>query len=86
MPEEIPEKKKQIKTLHIQADEDHVALQFYRKKGDLQKKPVIICTVINKLCKKFINKKLCKIRTSGNLYTFRRSMRASMNRYYMKIG
>ena len=36
MPEEIPEKKKQIKTLHIQADEDHVALQFYRKKGDLQ--------------------------------------------------
>lgn len=36
MPKEIPEKKKQIKTLHIQADEDHVALQFYRKKGDLQ--------------------------------------------------
>ena len=36
MPEEIPEKKKQIKTLHIQADEDHLALQFYRKKGDLQ--------------------------------------------------
>lgn len=36
MPEEIPEKKKQIKTLHIQADEDHVALQFYRKKGDLR--------------------------------------------------
>ena len=36
MPEEIPEKKKQIKTLHIQADENHVALQFYRKKGDLQ--------------------------------------------------
>ena len=36
MPEEIPEKKKQIKTLHILADEDHVALQFYRKKGDLQ--------------------------------------------------
>ena len=36
MPVEIPEKKKQIKTLHIQADEDHVALQFYRKKGDLQ--------------------------------------------------
>lgn len=36
MPVEIPEKKKQIKTLHIQADEDHVALQFYRKEGDLQ--------------------------------------------------
>lgn len=36
MPEEIPEKKKQIKTLHIQADEDHAALQFYRKKGDLR--------------------------------------------------
>ena len=36
MPEDIPEKKKRIKNLHIQADEDHVALQFYRKKGDLQ--------------------------------------------------
>ena len=36
MPEDIPEKKKRIKKLHIQADEDHVALQFYEKKGDLQ--------------------------------------------------
>ena len=36
MPEEIPEKKRRIKKLHIQADEDHVALQFYEKKGDLQ--------------------------------------------------
>lgn len=35
MPEDIPEKKKRIKKLHIQADEDHVALQFYEKKGDL---------------------------------------------------
>lgn len=36
MPEDIPEKKKRIKKLHIQADEDYVALQFYEKKGDLQ--------------------------------------------------
>lgn len=36
MPEEIPEQKKKIQTLHIQADEDHVALQFQNEKGDLQ--------------------------------------------------
>ena len=36
MPEDIPEKKKRIKNLHILTDEDHVALQFYRKKEDLQ--------------------------------------------------
>ena len=35
MPEDIPEQKKKIKNLHIQADEDHVALQFYRERGDL---------------------------------------------------
>lgn len=35
MPEDIPEQKKKIKNLHIQADEDHVALQFYKEKGDL---------------------------------------------------
>ena len=35
MPEEIPSKKKQIKNLHIQADEDHVSLQFNYQKGDL---------------------------------------------------
>lgn len=35
MPEEIPSKKKQIKNLHIQADEDHVSLQFNYRKGDL---------------------------------------------------
>ena len=27
---------KRIKNLHIQADEDHVALQFYKNKGDLK--------------------------------------------------
>lgn len=36
MPEEIPEKKEQLKTLHIQVNEDYVTRQFYRKKGDLQ--------------------------------------------------
>lgn len=36
MPEDVPEKKKRIKNLHIQADEDHVALQFYWKKRNLQ--------------------------------------------------
>ena len=33
--EEISVQKKKIKNLHIQADEDHVALQFSKKKGDL---------------------------------------------------
>lgn len=37
MPEEIPEQKKRIKNLHIQADEDHVSLQFHKQKGDLSK-------------------------------------------------
>ena len=37
MPEEIPEEKKKLKYLHIVADEDHVALQFQEKKGDLKK-------------------------------------------------
>lgn len=36
MPEDIPEQKKKLKNLHIQADEDHVALQFYGEKGDLR--------------------------------------------------
>ena len=36
IPEDVPEKKKRIKNLHIQADEDHVALQFYWKKRNLQ--------------------------------------------------
>lgn len=35
MPEDIPEQKRKIKSLHIQADEDHVALQFHNEKGDL---------------------------------------------------
>ena len=34
--EEVPVEKKRIKNLHIQADEDHVALQFYKNKGDLK--------------------------------------------------
>lgn len=33
MPEDIPEQKKKIKTLHIQADEDHVAFRFKKKEG-----------------------------------------------------
>ena len=33
--EEITIQNKKIKNLHIQADEDHVALQFSKKKGDL---------------------------------------------------
>lgn len=36
--EEIPVQKKKIKNLHIQADEDHVALQFSKKKGELPRK------------------------------------------------
>lgn len=31
---EQPEEKKQVKTLYIDADEDHVALQYLEKKGD----------------------------------------------------
>lgn len=31
---EHPEEKKQVKTLYIDADEDHVALQYLEKKGD----------------------------------------------------
>lgn len=34
---ELPAEKKKIKNLHIQADEDHVALQFLKTKGDIQK-------------------------------------------------
>lgn len=33
--ENIPEKKKQVDYLYIEADEDHIALQFREKKGDL---------------------------------------------------
>ena len=35
MPEDVPDEKKQIRNLHIMADEDHVSLQFYKEKGDL---------------------------------------------------
>lgn len=34
-PEPEPTEKKKLKTLHIVADEDHVAAQFWKKKGDL---------------------------------------------------
>ena len=34
--EVVPETKKKIKNLHIQADEDHVSLQFYTNRGDLK--------------------------------------------------
>ena len=33
--EEKPEKKKEVEYLYIEADEDHVSLQFREKKGDL---------------------------------------------------
>lgn len=33
--EEVPEKKKEMEYLYIEADEDHVSLQFREKKGDL---------------------------------------------------
>lgn len=36
-PESEPIEKKKLKTLHIVADEDHVAAQFWKKKGDLVK-------------------------------------------------
>lgn len=33
---EIPEEKKQVEYLYIDADEDHVPLQFFKKKGDIK--------------------------------------------------
>lgn len=33
--EEKPEKKKEVEYLYLEADEDHVSLQFHEKKGDL---------------------------------------------------
>lgn len=36
-PMEKPEKKKEVEFLYIEADEDHIALQFREKKGDLVK-------------------------------------------------
>ena len=35
--DQVPEKKKIVKYLYIDADEDHVALPFREKKGDLIK-------------------------------------------------
>jgi hypothetical protein len=35
--EELIEKKKQVRILHINADEDHVSAQFWEKKGDLER-------------------------------------------------
>ncbi len=37
IPEKEREEKKKVRCLHIEADEDHVAAQFYGKKGDLEK-------------------------------------------------
>ena len=37
MPKKECGEKKKIRSLHIEADEDHVAAQFYEKKGDLEK-------------------------------------------------
>lgn len=36
-PEEKPEKKKEVEYLYVEADEDHISLQFQEKKGDLEK-------------------------------------------------
>ena len=35
-PAEKPEEKRQVKTLYIDADEDHMALQYPREKGDIK--------------------------------------------------
>ena len=37
MPKKESEEKKKVRHLHIEADEDHVAAQFYEKKGDLER-------------------------------------------------
>ena len=37
MPEKECVEKKKVRCLHIEADEDHVAAQFYEKKGDLER-------------------------------------------------
>ena len=37
MPKKECREKKKIRSLHIEADEDHVAAQFYEKKGDLER-------------------------------------------------
>ena len=39
--EEKPEKKKEVEYLYIEADEDHVSLQFREKKGDLVEMKII---------------------------------------------
>lgn len=39
MPVEEQKEKKRLRYLHIEADEDHVAAQFYEKKGDLKRGP-----------------------------------------------
>lgn len=40
MPLSKPNKRKKLRQLHIVADEDHVAAQFWNKKGDLQENPL----------------------------------------------
>ena len=37
MPLKEPREKKKVRYLHIEADEDHVAAQFYERKGDLKR-------------------------------------------------
>ena len=37
LPEDKPEKKRQAETLYVEADEDHIALQFHEKKGDVKR-------------------------------------------------
>lgn len=50
-PEPEPVEKKKLKNLHIVADEDHVAAQFWKEKGDLQKNSMgnKINTIISKV-------------------------------------
>ena len=50
-PESEPAEKKKLKNLHIVADEDHVAAQFWKKKGDLVENSVgnKINTIISKV-------------------------------------
>ena len=35
--EKQPEEKREVKTLYVEADEDHIALQFHEKKGDVKR-------------------------------------------------
>lgn len=37
LPETGPEEKRSVETLYVEADEDHIALQFHEKKGDVKR-------------------------------------------------